>query len=158
MEGVLNRLCKLLCNALLWWCFFYCCWWWWIKIRVNTLCRKLGPQASQHIMDKERKAHPQRESKKTQKFYFSTTGLIIIANWKLVVVQIEIWNDDDRVDVFCNAPIPRVFLNGRIALKVPTPPSLVGWSILCCSVRMPILLYPSIGIHSFIHNLGVSSV
>lgn len=64
MEGVLNRLCKLLCNALLWGCFFYCCWWWWIKIRVNTLCCKLGPQASKHIMDKERKAHPQRESKK----------------------------------------------------------------------------------------------
>lgn len=154
MEGVLNRLCKLLCNALLWWCFFYCCWWWWIKIRVNTLCCKLGPPANISWIRREKLTHKER----VKKFDFSTTGLIIIANWKLVVVQIEIWNDNDRVDVFCNAPIPRVFLNGRIALKVPTPPSLVGWSILCCSVRMPILLYPSIGIHSFIHNLGVSSL
>lgn len=31
---------------------------------MNTVCCKLGPQASKHIMDKERKAHPQRESKK----------------------------------------------------------------------------------------------
>lgn len=43
-----------------------------------------------------------------------------------VVVEIVIWNGDDRVDVFCNAPIPRVFLNGQITLEVLIPPFLVG--------------------------------